>query len=281
MKPASPAQVDYALRLLARVRPVDPPSEDEVRAMDMVTIGTLIGGLLQARGRPTYYGNGTFDRWDKSASRVAERYVLAALADVRFGTSAHVAVRDLPPTLQRALKEVGYARRDVEVRARESVTLQDMGGDGYRGFASIVNLETGATKVLRGSWGGPNPWSRDNAVDLDDRKHAIPLNGAVVQGREGGTSGVYATVTVNPGNVSTLLPSKPELTDDEDWALAVVSGLKPSYRAEYFDRRGLGEYGPHNPVVRSLAAKGLLRVTGAGVQITTDGKNAVNPRLRP
>lgn len=197
------------------------------------------------------------------------------------GNGTHVSVRDLPPTVQRALKSLDYNRRDIEVRAQSSVSIQDSGGDGFQGFALVMNISTGDSKLYQGSWGGPNPWAKANPVDMDDRQHTIPMNGAVLKGWRGGGRPVYAVLYVNPDNMATLLPASVELTQEEDWALAIIKGLKPGYRSESFERHGLGAYVANNPVLRSLVQKGLVKATGAGIQITTEGKNAVNPRLHP
>ena len=193
----------------------------------------------------------------------------------------HVAVRELPQTVQRALKAVDYGRRDIRVEARPTISILGAGGDGYQEFAVILNLETGHSETLEGSWGGANPWSPRNQVDLDDRQHAIPMNGAVIKGTRGGGRPVYAVLYVNPNNMATLLPAPVDLTPQEDWALAIISGLKPGYRGESFERRDLGAYNAQNPVLISLVKKGLVKATGSGIQITTEGKNAVNRSLRP
>ena len=207
-------------------------------------------------------------------------HLLPILASSRVA-DMHVAVKDLPQSVQRALKSVGYGRRDIRVEARPSISIQGAGGDGFREFAVILNLETGHSETLKGSWGGANPWNPRNQVDMDERQHTIPMNGAVIKGTEGGNRPVYAVLYVNPDNMAALLPAPVDLTPQEDWALAIISGLKPSYRGEYFERRDLGAYNVQNPFVQSLIAKGLVQATGSGIQITTAGKNAVNPRLRP
>lgn len=191
-----------------------------------------------------------------------------------------VAVKDLPPVLQRALKEVSYGKRDIEIEAKSSVSVQGAGGDGYQEFAVILNLETGESKTLMGSWGGANPFSPRNQVDLDDRQHAIPMNGAVIKGTRGGGRPVYATIYLNPGNMNTLLAPPVDLTPQEDVALAIIGAIKPAYRGDSFSRKGLGQYVAGNPLIKSLEAKGLVKTTGAGIQITTAGKNAVNRSIR-
>ena len=204
-------------------------------------------------------------------------HLLAALKQA--GT--HVPVRDLPHTIQRALKHVGYGRRDIEVEAKSDISVQSMGGDGYQSFVVVLNIDTGDMKEFKGSWGGPNPFSRGNQVDEDDSSHAIPVNGAAIRGTRGGGHPVWAKLYVNPYNMPQMIPQKVELTEEEDWVLAILDGLKPGARAEAFERRGLGYYGVGNPLVIALANKGLVKSSFAGVQITTTGKNSVNPRLRP
>lgn len=215
-----------------------------------------------------------------AAARPDLREHLLPLVKTAIGDGHHVAVKVLPPVVQRALRDLGYGRRDIEVRAADAVSVRESGGDGYRGFACIINMSTGDYKIMRGSWGGANPWSTRNQVDMDEGRHSIPPNGAVIKGTEGGGRPVYAVLYVNPDAMPTYLPEKPTLTPDEDKALAIISGIKPGYRADSFDRYDLGLYTKDNPIVRSLVEKGLVKATGAGIQITTEGRNAVNPRVR-
>ena len=94
----------------------------------------------------------------------------------------------------------------------------------------------------------------------------------------GGTfCGKPATVRVllRPENLAKLLPAPLELTDCERSALNAIAGMKGGYRAEEFNRRGLGEYSASNPLVASLASKGLVTINKAGaIAVTVDGRNA-------
>ena len=63
-KPASKAQVDYALHLVKQ-QGLSDPTEEQVRGMDDRTISDLIDGLKAKRGRPVWYGNGQFSHWEK------------------------------------------------------------------------------------------------------------------------------------------------------------------------------------------------------------------------
>ncbi len=173
------------------------------------------------------------------------------------------------------MKEVGYNKRDIALIAKHSVSPQGMGGDGYRSFISIVNLESGHTNVMYGSWGGANMNNPRNQVDLDSRDYTIPMNGAVIKGVEGGSRPVWAEVFINPDNMSALLPMSTDITAEEKKALEVIGTIKSSYRASEFEREGLGAYDARNPLIKSLLAKGFISArAGGGIQITTLGKNA-------
>lgn len=131
----------------------------------------------------------------------------------------HTRVRDLPASLQAALRDVGYGKAAIE---------------------------------LRGSDQG-------------------------VTGRE---HPVYATITVHPSNLTTMLQAPVELSPQAQLALDIVGGYTSKGRIDEFEYRKLGKYGPANPLVQELAAKGLVKITASGVQVTTEGKSARrrNPR---
>ncbi len=204
---------------------------------------------------------------------------LLPLLRVAFG-GTHVSVKELPATVQRALKDVGYGRRDIEVEAATSFTFQSFADDGKRDFTCIVNMVTGQFKTTKGSFGGPNPWTKNNIVDSDDRQHPIPQNAAIIQGTEGGGRPVYATIKVHPENMATLIPAQIDLTREEKLVITILDSIKPGYRAEYFERYSLGLYKADNTLVKMLVDKGLVKTTGTGIQITTAGKNARDPSVR-
>lgn len=72
-KPASPSQVQYLRHLLKQVGGDEPAWA----TLSDVEASNLIDGIKAKRGRPVFYGNGTFDHWEKNA-RVAARYMIAA-----------------------------------------------------------------------------------------------------------------------------------------------------------------------------------------------------------
>ena len=190
----------------------------------------------------------------------------------------HVSVREMPPSVQRALKEVGYHKSDIAVEVASEYTIFYPAGEGRRAFCAVVNLETGQSKVLYGSWGGANPYEKPSAVDADDTHRPLPPTAVVINGVEGGT--VYATIRVSPSLMPALLPPSTEVTDQEKAALNVIGGIISSYRKQEFQERKLGLYGPTNPLILSLAKKGLVKILGSGgIQITTSGKNVRGSKL--
>ena len=191
-----------------------------------------------------------------------------------------VATKDLPATLKDALFALGFNRADIAVTAKETFSAALCANDGCRGFVCLVNLSTGETVSQKGSWGGANPFEA-KIVDRDDARRPLPANFAVILGYEGRGRPTSASITVHPQTIAPGLLAAPavELTEQQREALLNVSRYKPSYRAEYFERSGLGKYGAENPTVVDLVAAGLLAVNKAGaISMTTAGKNALSAR---
>src|SRR3954468_7140659 len=129
--------------------------------------------------------------------------------------STFIAVKDLPASLVSALSSAGYGRKDVAIEASPTFAFASAYGDGYRAFALAVNLETGATNRFQGSWGGESV-NYSAQVDTDHRDHAIPANGAIILGQEGGGRPVAAGIIVNPANVAQLLPAVDSFVTNRD-----------------------------------------------------------------
>jgi len=202
----------------------------------------------------------------------------AALVAAAFG-GTHVMVKDLPASVQKALASVRYKKRDIKISPATSFRLQSFGGDGVRDFTLVVDLKTGQFKSTYGSWGGPNPYTNNNPTDLDDTKRPLPDGVLVIQGSEGGGRPVYASILVNPATLTPLLPAggDAELSKEEAAALNIIGGLITFARIDEFERGGLGKYGPENEHVKSLAAKGLVKIASNGaIGLTLAGKNARN-----
>lgn len=187
-----------------------------------------------------------------------------------------VLVRDLPASIQKVLREVRYGSRDITVEGRTSYQMAGASGAGEKAFTAAVNLETGQYKIEWGSWGGPNMFNPKNPVDLDTKPRPIRKNMAVVQGHIGNRTWAY--IEVHPDNIQNLLPNpeeEVELTDKEKDALRLMP-YKTFYKKEEFERRHLGQYGPSNPLLQSLAKKGLIKIMGGGAMtLTLNGKNVL------
>lgn len=206
--------------------------------------------------------------------RVARQWLL------RRGSRVHVLVKELPEVLQRALKEVRYNKRDIDIQSADKVSPSEgsAGFEGNRGYVVVVDLSSNHYKVHFGAWGGANAFDQ-RQVDLDDRPQPIPPNGAVIVGEYGGR-GSFAHIKVNPTNLQGILPRPAEEIDEKEAkALDAILGLKSGYRADEFRRRGLGRYSIENPLIQSLAAKKLIKIDArGGIQVTTEGKNALRSR---
>jgi hypothetical protein len=184
--------------------------------------------------------------------------------------STFLPVATLPEVLRRALVDAEYGRKDIAVEASPTFSFQASFGEGFRAFAVAVNLETGDTKRLDGSWGGASI-NHTSQVDGDHADHVIPVNGAIILGQVGGGRPVSARIILNPENVAKLLPAVDgSVTDRDRDLLAIFGSIKSSYRKEYLDR---AKATPAE--VDSLISRGLLSRNKAGsVAITTTGKNA-------
>lgn len=180
----------------------------------------------------------------------------------------HIETRNLPQSIQEALKSVGYARKDIRVEARETISMACPASDGCRAFVILLDIDTGRKETKWGSWGGANIFNRDNAVDLDTETRPMPVGACVIQGSEGGNRPVYATVYLHPSRIALELGdgSNPELSKEEQ-AVIDAMGYTSAYRKPILDK--------YPKAVDSLVAKGLIKRNKAGAcSITTEGKNA-------
>lgn len=183
----------------------------------------------------------------------------------------HVDVKSLHPQLQAILRSIPYAKREISVEAAETVSPIVGGGSGQRGFLIMVDLTTWRTERRNGSWGGANPWAKDNPVDLDRNRYPLPANGAVIHGTIGHRT--YASITVHPSQLAQFLPesAQVELTLAQRRGLyahrALIGGQA---RRDYLK---LHRIGPE--IIDSLVGLGMLNRNRAGhTSITTAGRNA-------
>jgi hypothetical protein len=183
----------------------------------------------------------------------------------------HVIVKELHPLIQSTLKHVKYGVTDVKVEPVETISVHAEGNKGQRGFAILVNLDTGETKSMVGSWGGSNMFT---ATLVDNSREVIPMpvNGVVIKGQMGYPR-TFATLYVHPRMVGRFLPSgeSETLTDEEQQAIYCFAAIKGGeYRRDEMRRRGVTDV-----TVDSLVERGYLKRNRAGAtQITTKGKNA-------
>jgi len=183
-----------------------------------------------------------------------------------------VLVKELPSSVQRSLKDVGYGAKDIDVIPAEKTTLQGFAGRGTQAFAIIINMVNGQSSISWGSWGGQNAYEK-KGVDWDNKYYKIPETGAVITGSRGGGRRVYAKLYVNPKTMAPLLPKKSGTSEREKDILDHFVSLKPAYRKEYMERMKP----PVSPnELDSLVTKGFLKRNKAGAtMITLTGKNAL------
>lgn len=200
--------------------------------------------------------------------KIAGQLVKLAKEIMSYG-GKHIAVRDLPASLQRALKSIGYGRRDIEV-VDSGVWFSSNPFEGNRAVSYTVDLKNGfITDAQKGSWGGANPF-QTRSLDRDERR-TVPHGSAVISGEKGGR-GNFLSIYVNPGALK-IEEEAVDLSADEKRALNIIGGIKSGYRQDEFRRYGLGEYGPNNWLIQNLADKGLVKIMRTGIQITTKGRN--------
>lgn len=184
------------------------------------------------------------------------------------GNSTVVATKELPASLQQALKKVGFRRKDIRVCPATSTSVRSSAGDGSRGFTMAVNMATGQmSDVSVGSWGGQNPFKKE-PIDWMDKPVNIPTNGAIINGTTGG-HGTFATIYIHPDSLAPLLPGETDITEREKKILS-YAGYKSAYKKEKFLRNNVtkGE-------ILSLVARGYMKMNKAGsTSLTPKGKNA-------
>lgn len=184
-----------------------------------------------------------------------------------------IETKSLPDSVRDVLARVSYGRRDVEVRVAETLVMSGVGSKGRRAFVAMVDLATGRSDVTYGSWGGPNPFVPDNAVDRDHGAYRLPDTAVIVLGSQGYPQ-TFLTLHVSPVLVPKMLPAAGEVppTREELDALYAHGCIKGgAYRREELRRRGV-----RPETVADLVARGLLSENRAGARmITTAGRNAL------
>ena len=181
-------------------------------------------------------------------------------------------LKNLPDWLVKVLHtEARYKKKDIQIVPTSKVDVGIPAFEGNRSFAIAVNLATGRYETARGSYSGMDntPVDRGGVIQ-------VPSNGAIISGEYGGR-GAFARIYINPDNVSALIEEQgsEDLSEEEKYAISYIKTLNSRGRKDAFARRGLGPYGATNPHVQALAQKGLVKISGRAVKITTKGKNVV------
>jgi len=185
----------------------------------------------------------------------------------------YIDVRECPPHVRAALEAVGYGARDIALEAAETFSPASEAGKGSRGFCAIVNLATGEREILRGSWGGSNPFTSSH---VDDNRESLPMpaNAAVIKGQTGYPR-TFARILVHPDALPRLLPAgaddRESLSESEAQAIYCFAAIKGgAYRREELARRRVSA-----ETVESLITRGYLkRARNGATSITLKGKNA-------
>lgn len=184
----------------------------------------------------------------------------------------HIKITELPSTLQSALMNIGYHRKDIEIKTSTTYTPANCGGRGYRSFVIAVDLTTGGKSTIYGAWGG-STYLDPKQADLDDSRYPIPVSGAVIHGREGGSRPVYATITVHPEALPKRIEQKVTIPLDTAFALMCTLILTSAGRRNEFARRGR-KYSVDHPALQDCIARGWLKANKRGsISATTEGKN--------
>jgi len=189
------------------------------------------------------------------------------LRNLEEAREIHVPVKELPDSLRSALKRVKYGSRDIGVVAQDKVEPNPYAAEGQKGFVLVIDIASGRSRDLEGSWGGASPNS-PSEIDFANRPVPIPEGGAVIIGVQGYPQ-TMATIYVHPRTIAAMLPPAAETTEREQTILRTIRSLNSAGRKEVFGREKV------TPAeIDALVARGLLSKTKAGaVSITTAGKN--------
>ena len=187
----------------------------------------------------------------------------------------YVKLNTLPESVRSALRDLGYAKADIEIKASESVSVGSGGSQGRRSFFALLSLDGHtAHRISYGDWGGSNPFSCKQ-VDNDFSSHTILPGFAVITGSEASKTAVFATLHVHPSNLTPFLPITTPLSDKDKVILRSFKNLTSAGRKNEWTIYN-PESAPTPEDLASLVARKLLKVNKAGsYSITTDGKNAV------
>lgn len=181
-----------------------------------------------------------------------------------------ISTSKLPAPLNSIIKQ-----RDVHVKSTETViNITSHANDGEKGFVRVIDTNRGKDHTNWGEWGANNPFIK--SADDTPMSFSVDPGVYIISGYIGGMSGPngrVVTVYMNPLDIPKLETYDAELSNEETKALYLIRNYNSKGRKESFPRNSLGVYGNTNPIVASLASKGFLKLTGAGVSVTELGSN--------
>lgn len=182
--------------------------------------------------------------------------------------TVHLEPNQVPNHLKR-----NYTGKAFKAEIVESVTIPAEAGlwyDGCRDTYSAIELATG--NAIAASDNVSAPWD-----DRKSQKIALTSGFAIVRHSIFAGKDMGLTFYVHPSDAVALLPANnSDLNDTEKRFLAIVRGIKSSYRADYYRRMNLSQ-AEVETIKASLISRDYLNKAGA---ITVKGRNAcenVNP----
>ena len=137
----------------------------------------------------------------------------------------YIDIRELPKCVRDVLKKViGWKRNEIPFELIERISLRRSSTLRYnRGFAILINLDTGAYRIGIGSYGGSNQ-SFNTIIDDCDFRFKFPANYVIIKG-EHGTNGVYATLYMRPDNTLALIGSDEDHEDRKYKILKICQNI--------------------------------------------------------
>ena len=188
-----------------------------------------------------------------------------------IGSTIHLPAGDVPAIFKRAYPD--YRGRTWKVCVATEVELTgNYWSGGSRSTYRGLDLATGKVfNPAHDEYG--NPFTCPDVPTVTLSPGVAIVSHSIYCGKDHGL-----TIYAHPDNVQKLLPAPTDLSEDERRALDLICSTRGGEcrRKEWDDYRRLpGKYSAANPLIVSLADKGLVKVNKAGaVAVTLDGRNA-------
>ena len=174
----------------------------------------------------------------------------------------------LEPNQVPAHLKSGYTGKRFQAEPAESVTIPSYAGlwdGGSRTTYSAIELATGRAVPVSDNMSAPWDMTRQDKI--------VPLRAgfAIVKHSIFCGNDMGLTFFVHPSDIAKLIPEQPkdDLSPTELKVLAIIRGLKSSYRANEYARQGISE-GEVEAIKGKLTRAGYINKAGA---ITVTGRN--------